>query len=126
VRLAAGRVHAFFIHIPAGVQALSLASMDTSMGRPRAMRGSVSPRGFLMRRLSTEYPFTCVTCEVEITRTAVFHVGLPFCCSGCVAGGPCTCSYDEEVTEHERAGDLTAFSPAALADDPRGLAHARR
>ena len=37
-----------------------------------------------MRRLSTEYPFTCVTCEVEIAGKAVFHVGLPFCCSGCV------------------------------------------
>ena len=36
-----------------------------------------------MRRLSTEYPFTCVTCEAEIAGQAVFHVGLPFCCSGC-------------------------------------------
>jgi hypothetical protein len=48
------------------------------------------------RRLSTEYPFTCVTCEVEIVGPATFYVGLPFCCAGCVAGGPCICSYDSE------------------------------
>ena len=52
-----------------------------------------------MRRLSTEYPYTCVTCEAEIRGRAVFHLGLPFCCSGCAANGPCNCSYDEETPE---------------------------
>lgn len=45
-------------------------------------------------RLSTDLPFTCVTCEIEIAGSPTFHVGLPFCCAGCVAGGPCICSYD--------------------------------
>jgi hypothetical protein len=44
--------------------------------------------------LSTNLPSTCATCEIEIVGKATFHVGLPFCCAGCVAGGPCTCSYD--------------------------------
>lgn len=48
-------------------------------------------------RLSTTKPYTCVTCEIEITGPPTFHVGLPFCCSGCVANGPCTCSYDRPV-----------------------------
>src|SRR3954447_25497953 len=100
--------------------------MDMSPGRRRRCTPSVPSRGSVMRRLSTEYPFTCATCEVEIVGNAVFHVGLPFCCSGCVAGGPCTCSYDQEVTHHEFAGDPTAFSQATLAHDERGLAHARR
>jgi hypothetical protein len=39
-------------------------------------------------------PFTCTTCEGDITGVPVFHVGLAFCCAGCVADGPCTCSYD--------------------------------
>ena len=69
-----------------------------------------------MRRLSTEYPFACVTCEAEIAGQAVFLVGLPFCCAGCAAGGPCICSYDEEVPDHDPAGGTTA-SAAALADD---------
>lgn len=47
-----------------------------------------------MGRITTTTPFTCVTCEIEIAGPATFHVGLPFCCAGCVAGGPCTCSYD--------------------------------
>lgn len=79
-----------------------------------------------MRRLSTEYPYTCVTCEAEIRRRAVFHLGLPFCCSGCAANGPCNCSYDEEAPDHERAGDTTPVDPSELANDRGGLAHARK
>jgi hypothetical protein len=79
-----------------------------------------------MRRLSTNYPFTCVTCETEITGQAVFHLGLPFCCSGCAADGPCSCSYDEEAPHHDPVSDTTAFAPAALADDSGGLVHTRR
>jgi hypothetical protein len=45
-------------------------------------------------RLSTDLPFTCATCEIEIAGSPTLYVGLPFCCTGCVAGGPCTCSYD--------------------------------
>jgi hypothetical protein len=52
-----------------------------------------------MRRLSTAHPFTCVTCEVEIAGPPTFHVGLPFCCAGCVADGPCICTYDEVEPE---------------------------
>jgi hypothetical protein len=40
-------------------------------------------------------PFICVTCEIEIAGPVTFYVGLPFCCAGCVANGPCTCSYDD-------------------------------
>jgi hypothetical protein len=43
-----------------------------------------------------ETPFTCVTCEAEIVGQPTFYVGLPFCCAGCVADGPCICSYDQE------------------------------
>jgi hypothetical protein len=63
-----------------------------------------------MRRLSTEYPFTCVTCEAEIAGQAVFYVGLPFCCSGCVADGPCNCSHAEEAPDHDRASDTTTLA----------------
>lgn len=51
------------------------------------------------RRLPTTKPFTCGTCEFEIAGSATFHVGSPFCCAGCVAGGPCTCSYDSSAKE---------------------------
>jgi hypothetical protein len=43
---------------------------------------------------TTDRLFTCVSCEGQIVGNVEFHVGLPFCCAGCVAGGPCTCSYD--------------------------------
>ncbi len=48
-------------------------------------------------------PFRCVTCEAEIRHQPVFHVGLAFCCAGCVADGPCLCSYDPEPTPAETA-----------------------
>ena len=54
-----------------------------------------------MHKLSVDLPFTCVTCEAEIRGRPVFHVGLPFCCAGCVAGGPCTCSYDDDSSWRE-------------------------
>jgi hypothetical protein len=45
-------------------------------------------------RFSTELPFACGTCEIEIAGTPTFQAGVPFCCPGCAAGGPCACSYD--------------------------------
>jgi hypothetical protein len=40
--------------------------------------------------------WTCTTCRGEIRHRPTIHVGLVFCCAGCVAGGPCICSYDGE------------------------------
>ena len=47
-------------------------------------------------------PFRCVTCEGVIRTTPVFYVGLAFCCAGCVADGPCLCSYDPLPAREER------------------------
>ena len=70
-----------------------------------------------MRRPSTDLPFTCVTCEAEIVGPPTFHVGLPFCCAGCAADGPCICSYDTdaaaEVGEVRYCLDLGDPSPTA-------------
>ena len=56
-----------------------------------------------MVRVETPLPFICASCEAEIKGMPVFHVGVPFCCAGCVAGGPCTCSYDEAADGGRRA-----------------------
>ena len=58
---------------------------------------------------------TCVTCELEIVGRPEFHVGLPFCCAGCVAGGPCSCSYDlldevHDVLDEARRAPLPDMS----------------
>ena len=70
-----------------------------------------------MRRLSTELPFTCVTCEQEIRGRAVFHVGLPFCCAGCVANGPCSCSYDEQAPVEAKRHDRAILLPVPAEED---------
>lgn len=81
-----------------------------------------------MRRLCTEPPFTCASCEAQIEGRAVFHVGLPFCCAGCVAGGPCLCTYEEELEDGHRADHRRTDDPTRtpVADDARGLAGAAR
>ena len=61
---------------------------------------------------TTDQMFTCVSCEGRIVGSVEFHVGLPFCCAGCVAGGPCICSYDP------------ALHPTRV-DAPRAVAVAR-
>jgi len=48
--------------------------------------------------------WTCTTCRGEFRHRPTIHVGVVFCCAGCVAGGPCTCSYDDDpaiVSGHE-------------------------
>jgi hypothetical protein len=49
-----------------------------------------------MSTLLDPRPFRCASCEASIQGRPTFFVGLAFCCAGCVAGGPCMCSYDEE------------------------------
>lgn len=38
----------------------------------------------------------CVNCEEPISGVPVYFDGDPFCCHGCVAGGPCVCTYQPE------------------------------
>lgn len=52
--------------------------------------------------------WTCTTCRGEFDHRPTIHVGLVFCCAGCVAGGPCTCSYDDE------AGIVAAPEPPTI------------
>jgi hypothetical protein len=53
-----------------------------------------------MPALITSTSFTCATCEAAINGSPTFDTGLPFCCAGCAAGGPCLCSYDAEIANH--------------------------
>ena len=80
-----------------------------------------------MRPRSRGPSFTCTTCEITISSAPVFHVGLAFCCAGCVANGPCTCSYDFERDDDFEAHPQFGSSgrapdalpePAPLADPP--------
>ena len=65
-----------------------------------------------------EPTFHCASCEAEIRGKPTFHVGLAFCCAGCVAGGPCTCSYDPEpCTGEDPAPVAAAKSPAPSGRD---------
>jgi hypothetical protein len=73
--------------------------------------------------------FTCATCEVEIAGRPTIHVGVAFCCAGCVASGPCTCSYDDVYDgQREPAGGWQVHEcrdVTALDEEPR-RAGARR
>ena len=68
-----------------------VASREASLAAPQPVR------------LQPTHPFACASCEIEITGSPVFHIGIPFCCAGCVANGPCTCSYDRRSPSEESA-----------------------
>ena len=72
-----------------------------------------------MHRLSTTKPFHCVTCEVQIAGRPTFHTGLPFCCAGCVAGGPCVCSYDSGADDDVRVRHCRDIAPLLGLDAER-------
>jgi hypothetical protein len=71
----------------------------------------------MSRRLSTSETFTCANCEIEIVGPPTFHVGLAFCCAGCVAGGPCTCSYDRGRTTDVDVRHCVDIRGALAADE---------
>ena len=70
-----------------------------------------------MNAMTTTTRLTCATCELQIVGSAEFHVGLPFCCAGCVVGGPCLCSYDvlEDARSVADAAGPMPIEPAAPA-----------
>ena len=35
----------------------------------------------------------CANCDIEILWPATVIQGTAYCCTGCAAGGPCTCDY---------------------------------
>ena len=50
--------------------------------------------------MSIASPISCATCELGIRWQPVTRGQDRFCCDGCAAGGPCTCTYDE-ITDSE-------------------------
>jgi hypothetical protein len=54
----------------------------------------------------------CPTCEAIPTGRPTYHLGLAFCCDGCAADGPCTCSYDPD--------DADEPDPMARIDERHG------
>jgi hypothetical protein len=122
------RFHAAFTSIAALVPGRSIALgsviRPSEWGASHHARAATPVQGSPLSRPATELPFTCVTCELAITGLPTFHVGLPFCCAGCVAGGPCTCSYDPEELEDGRFSQNVA-SEASLADDGRSMVATR-
>lgn len=38
-------------------------------------------------------PPRCANCDIEILWPATVVDGKTFCCTGCAAGGPCSCDY---------------------------------
>lgn len=66
-----------------------------------------------MRNPTQDDRFICANCDLEIAHHPVFHLGLAFCCPGCVAAGPCICSYDEPAFAPAFAHALPQTAPVA-------------
>ncbi len=45
------------------------------------------------RSARSEHGVRCANCDIEILWPAVVVQNTSYCCTGCAAGGPCTCDY---------------------------------
>ena len=46
-------------------------------------------------RCSTQVPWRCANCDIDILWPPVVVDGKTYCCTGCAAGGPCSCDYSQ-------------------------------
>lgn len=49
-------------------------------------------------------PKRCASCDIELDNLPLVVGGLPYCCQGCVGGGPCVCSYVGNAAKYPRNG----------------------
>ncbi len=63
----------------------------------------------------------CASCEGEITGLPVYRMDEAYCCLGCSAGGPCTCSYETDLAEDGVDGLGLAFPLGAPLPDRVGI-----
>lgn len=78
--------------------------------RSRCFRALFKPRGYVVsedgRRsrssaargrdgMTKADAAVCATCEIEVAWPPIRRDGHSYCCEGCAAGGPCSCSYDQ-------------------------------
>jgi hypothetical protein len=60
----------------------------------------------------------CASCEMELTGKPVYYMDETYCCTGCVQGGPCVCTYEADRAEDgvDRLG--TPFAVEAAPEEP--------
>lgn len=58
----------------------------------------------------------CYNCFAEFNWDPTFHDGEKFCCSGCVEGGPCICTYDGPPLPVEEEQLPTAVASSGVPD----------
>jgi hypothetical protein len=59
----------------------------------------------------------CATCDLAIPWAPTRVAGRAYCCRGCAAGGPCTCTYDlpaDDEAPDDRAGRDPVVAPGLM------------
>jgi hypothetical protein len=71
-----------------------------------------------MRIFQSPHRGRCASCEGHITGRPVYSMDDAYCCVGCVAGGPCVCSYESDLADDgvDRLG--LPFALGASLDGP--------
>lgn len=60
----------------------------------------------------------CANCEEPVLGQPVFFDGGVYCCTGCIAGGPCVCTYQAPAAHAERVVPPAAAAPVYRAPAP--------
>ncbi len=48
---------------------------------------------------SGRHRYTCPSCEAGFTSPPIFVADVAYCCAGCADGGPCICSYEQDLAD---------------------------
>lgn len=71
----------------------SLQSENSKYLQPTAPNSGGQLKGASDYRVSQAVH--CANCDIEILWTPIVVQGISYCCTGCAAGGPCTCDYSQ-------------------------------
>lgn len=76
-----------------------------------------------MRRYASPRRGYCASCEGTITGRPVYYMDEAYCCLGCAHGGPCMCTYEQDLAEDgvDHLGLPFATDVAATGPEPEEL-----
>jgi hypothetical protein len=59
---------------------------------------------------------TCGSCGIALGPDLVYRGDEPYCCTGCTAGGPCVCTYEQDLGRYPPAPYARPVSFTELLD----------
>ena len=71
-----------------------------------------------MRTFASPQRGYCASCDSLLIDRPVYRMDETYCCLGCAHGGPCVCTYEQDLADDgvDHLGLLFAIEPVVAAD----------